>query len=500
MDRFNFLGRTPRAGTTQQYEFDDDDDRRQLSPRMQVGDIEAQQHREPEMAERSNTSRFMLSRWSRPTIPSFLSMASSRNNHPHQQQPRPSSSHYSGDTEADLDSPKTPRFPRLGVPNLPSTRLNLPHLTRTWTQGSNGPPSRPATAQHTDWTGRPISPSRTRFPIAVEVAEPLPTIPAEHGQRTRGHDGQGRRFSDPDEEQLAALAEDGRRRRQHRRGGSSGSNRSRDEGSNETRSDRRRRRRHRDCDRRDRGPPPKHFMFCFPWIKSRRIRSQILRCFVSGLFLTLLLTVYLALSITKNINSNEFTVLLILIILFVTIFFCHGLIRLCMLIVRAGKPGAEEEEQARAGMPQMIGPGGYAIPRQPIRVVLARDEEAAGIESVASKTGPPAYGLWRESVRVDPNRLYWMRNEGAPATVEEEETSSTSRSASRNGGSSSNSNNDSDSSSSSRTRVPRPPSYASDDGVSYVVEAQPRSIAPTTEVPLGPHPAEAGRTARAPAW
>lgn len=46
----------------------------------------------------------------------------------------------------------------------------------------------------------------------------------------------------------------------------------------------------------------------------------------------------------------------------------------------------------------MYGPGGYAIPRQPIRVVLARDEEAAGIESETTKMNPPAYGLWRESV------------------------------------------------------------------------------------------------------
>jgi hypothetical protein len=91
-------------------------------------------------------------------------------------------------------------------------------------------------------------------------------------------------------------------------------------------------------------------------------------------------------------------VLLILIILFVTIFFCHGLIRLCMLIVRAGRANGGEEEEARAVMPQMFGPGGYAIPRQPIRVVLARDEEAAGIESEATKANPPAYGLWRESV------------------------------------------------------------------------------------------------------
>lgn len=40
-----------------------------------------------------------------------------------------------------------------------------------------------------------------------------------------------------------------------------------------------------------RKPPPKRFMFCFPWVKSRRVRSQILTCFVSGLFLAILLAV-----------------------------------------------------------------------------------------------------------------------------------------------------------------------------------------------------------------
>lgn len=49
---------------------------------------------------------------------------------------------------------------------------------------------------------------------------------------------------------------------------------------------------------------------------------------------------------------------------------------------------------------------------------------------------------------------------------------------------------------------PRPPSYISEDGVDYVVEARPRSIAPTAfapqmvEAPVPPlpvHPSEAGR-------
>lgn len=38
-------------------------------------------------------------------------------------------------------------------------------------------------------------------------------------------------------------------------------------------------------------PPPTRFLYCFPWVKSRRMRSQILRCFVAGTFLTVLLAV-----------------------------------------------------------------------------------------------------------------------------------------------------------------------------------------------------------------
>lgn len=91
--------------------------------------------------------------------------------------------------------------------------------------------------------------------------------------------------------------------------------------------------------------------------------------------------------------------LLILVILFVTLFFCHALVRLCMLIMRnKTSPVDDPNNSSRRRLPDMIGPGGYAIPRRPIRVVLARDEEAAGIESEATKTNPPAYGIWRESV------------------------------------------------------------------------------------------------------
>jgi hypothetical protein len=36
---------------------------------------------------------------------------------------------------------------------------------------------------------------------------------------------------------------------------------------------------------------PKRFMFCFPWIRSSRVRKQVIACFVSGLILILLVAV-----------------------------------------------------------------------------------------------------------------------------------------------------------------------------------------------------------------
>lgn len=38
-------------------------------------------------------------------------------------------------------------------------------------------------------------------------------------------------------------------------------------------------------------PHPKRFLFCFPWIKSRRVRSQVLTSFVSGIFLCSLVAI-----------------------------------------------------------------------------------------------------------------------------------------------------------------------------------------------------------------
>lgn len=220
----------------------------------------------------------------------------------------------------------------------------------------------------------------------------------------------------------------------------------------------------------------------------------------------------LALSVTKTIKGSEFTILMVIIILVGAIFFFQALVRLCILIFRP-KPTVDERRRKR--LPKSYGPSGYAVPPKPIRVTLARDEEAVGVESETTKTNPPAYGLWRESVRVDPNQIYWQRNPEvaeSPTAGEHEVVSDMSDDDEPHHHHdeiydvSSESEDDEEEEASGNEGRPhqrglrRPPSYISEDGVSYILEARPRSMAPTMDVPLPVHPAEAGRVALPPRW
>jgi hypothetical protein len=93
-------------------------------------------------------------------------------------------------------------------------------------------------------------------------------------------------------------------------------------------------------------------------------------------------------------NSGEFTIVLILVVLCATVFFCHALLRLFLLIFRGDRPSRRRLERTT----HYLVPGGYAVPEEPIPVVLAQDEEARGTEPEPGKVTPPAYGLWRGSV------------------------------------------------------------------------------------------------------
>ncbi|KAI1306162.1 hypothetical protein F5Y03DRAFT_143142 [Xylaria venustula] len=198
--------------------------------------------------------------------------------------------------------------------------------------------------------------------------------------------------------------------------------------------------------------PPKKFLFCFPWVKSRQTRELILRCFVLGLFLISMLTLYLFLSLAEHINAIEFSVLMILLIVLTTVTFCHSLVLLCLRLVRPRNRPSRPSMAER--LDRLYHYPGYVIPREPVRVLLTRDEDAAGLPSATVRMQPPAYGVWRESVRVDPNRIYWQRARSPPPNDDYYEEAI------------------------HRRTQRRPPSYASEDGIEYAVDARPRSIAP----------------------
>lgn len=323
----------------------DDIENQPLSPRL------PEHPTEPQMTERSQSGLTRLMP-RRPTIPSRFRFSNSTqatsaagndwaatetqaarssraNTHPAL---RPSSSHYPDDDDDeslfDRDTRRESTLPSRYsvVVDLPSTRLHLPGLQRTWTQGSNGPP----TARPAEIGGRPplSPPCRPHTPPpppppTLLVTEPQraytqqPTTTRLGSEEADGLYRVGDRRSrgaftgaDPAEAQLAELAEDGRRRRQRSGSGDNGRRRglrhnrherSRSDETPEQREERRRHRRARaqrirdiedgDDEEGSQRPHPKHFLFCFPWIKSRKVRSQILQCFVSGSFLVLLLTV-----------------------------------------------------------------------------------------------------------------------------------------------------------------------------------------------------------------
>ena len=204
----------------------------------------------------------------------------------------------------------------------------------------------------------------------------------------------------------------------------------------------------------------------------------------------------LALALSRPSLGQEIHVLFIMIVLATTIFFCHALIRLCMLILRP-------PPEAPPSIPNMSSPEGF-VPVRPIRVHLARDEELAdssdeeaAIEGDGShrefggdpekekevKMPPPAYGLWRSSVRVDPNLLHWQRVEDAAPPTSGLRNSVQPGAGPRSGSVSSATGDP------ALREGPRPPSYMSDDGVEYVVEARARSIAPSHSGVSDIHPA-----------
>ena len=186
--------------------------------------------------------------------------------------------------------------------------------------------------------------------------------------------------------------------------------------------------------------------FCFPQIKDLKLRRKMMGCFFFGTLLTILLTTCtschagpgtmpstrqnksanepadLALAISESLHGATFHGVFIFFILLLTIFFCHYLIRLCML---AFEPRPRFARGKTCPTSPLHPDTGFAQPSHPIPVVFARDEELGLHDNIDNNNNnnnnnrrsrveeelqddddadsilpppPPAYGLWRSSV------------------------------------------------------------------------------------------------------
>lgn len=152
---------------------------------------------------------------------------------------------------------KTSRF-HLGLPSLPSARLTIPNIARIRTRNDFRRPS-----------------ARQSTSIDLEEASSgVPTQVAHTERRSLADDAQATSDRPEHDSGRARRLFRGRQRAEMHLPGRAGYRRQ-ENGQNPSRD----------------GVKNKRFLFCFPWIQSRRIRSQILRCFVSGMFLLMMLAI-----------------------------------------------------------------------------------------------------------------------------------------------------------------------------------------------------------------
>ncbi|KAH7394419.1 hypothetical protein BKA66DRAFT_438769 [Pyrenochaeta sp. MPI-SDFR-AT-0127] len=378
------------------------------------------------------------------------------------------SSIYSQSPALGPSNNNTPKIPFLGFLGRRQQPLepNVLPISNDVPRNSNDSRS-PLRPQHTAGSYiRTIAPLQTpREPATVHDRHPA-DVPLPHQQQ----DG----FVDPEIQQLADEINGGRRRRKHKK------------------------RKHRRADHweRRRGESGGRGVMLF--VRGTAARGKLIACIISGTFLATVLGTYLTIALTNRDLGQEIHILFIMVLLTITIFFCHSLIRLCMLILNPPR------ESPQPQIPAMTGPDGFQ-PIVPIRVHLARDEEAGPMdernivendmdiedpEKNLPPPPPPAYGLWRSSVRVDPNLLHWQRvqNQDNRASAITNMTYSRNGSVSAPLGSPGHQGADPRVSMAPSSHVPegpRPPSYASEDGVSYILEAAPRSTVNNRESHTG---------------
>ncbi|KAL4801910.1 hypothetical protein BDV18DRAFT_67864 [Aspergillus unguis] len=197
---------------------------------------------------------------------------------------------------------------------------------------------------------------------------------------------------------------------------------------------------------------------CTLLMKDTTVLWKLFNLILSTILLLINIAIYTAFVVIRAIRGPWLYIVLTFILLTIGVIWCHSLCRFIVTVYQF------PNNVANRTLPNMAETAGYAQPNQPIRVTMAIDEErlteSDGNPAVKVTAPPPAYGLWRSSVRLNPDLLHWQRVENQPTAFPTATPPITER----------------EESPRRNVQGRRPPSYMSDDGVQYVVEAQPRSF------------------------
>ncbi|KAK6340448.1 hypothetical protein TWF730_002203 [Orbilia blumenaviensis] len=163
--------------------------------------------------------------------------------------------------------------------------------------------------------------------------------------------------------------------------------------------------------------------FAKSWLIKPELKTRVAILLVWSVVFIVVLSIYLGLFMGNKLTAPPLQIALILVTLMAAFFFFHSLIRVCLAVARPFSYPDEERPQASyvnpmfGGMAAGPGPWGYAQPERPIQVYAMPGQSGAlADEDGAPKElppPPPAYGAWRQTVRVNPAQFYWVRRSQA---------------------------------------------------------------------------------------
>ncbi|KAK6520335.1 hypothetical protein TWF506_000609 [Arthrobotrys conoides] len=163
--------------------------------------------------------------------------------------------------------------------------------------------------------------------------------------------------------------------------------------------------------------------FAKSWLIKPELKTRVVILLVWSIVFIVVLSIYLGLFMGNKLTAPPLQIALILVTLMAAFFFFHSLIRVCLAVARPFSYPDEEQPQAAyvnpmfGGMTAGPAPWGYAQPERPIQVYAMPGQSGASVDDDGApkelSPPPPAYGTWRQTVRVNPAQFYWVRRSQA---------------------------------------------------------------------------------------